>query len=62
METGKIIDLSSNIDKELSTSYSMQIETKIKFLGNVKDSELSLGLGLRTSCSIGKKRIKLKII
>ena len=40
METGK--DLSSNIgDNELNISYSMQIETKIKFIGNVKNSELS---------------------
>lgn len=40
METGK--DVSSNIgDNELNISYSMQIETKIKFIGNVKSSDLS---------------------
>lgn len=57
METGK--DLSSNIGKnELNISYSIQIETVMKCIGNIINSEVCLGLSLQTSGSIGKIRIK----
>ena len=61
METGK--DLSSNIgENELNISYSIQIDTVMKCIRNIINSEVCLGLSLQTSGSIGKIRIKLKII
>lgn len=61
METGK--DLSSNTgDNKLNISYLIQIETVMKCIGNIINSEVCLGLSLQTSGSVGKIRIKLKII
>lgn len=39
----------------------MQIETKMKLIENVKNSEFSLDVSLQTLGSTGKKVVKLKI-
>lgn len=53
---------SSNIgDNELDIQHAMQIETKMKLIENVKNSEFSLDVSLQTLGSTGKKVVKLKI-